>query len=147
MHVNNETGVIQPISEIGCVLADHSAFFHVDAAQGFEKEIATLQNPRIDSIAISGHKIYAPKGVGALITRRREYKLMRLRPLMFGGGQERGLRPGTLPVHLVAGLGLAAKLALKNHDQRNQACQSFRQLFCSTNFRCSMRLCRQCNSP
>jgi cysteine desulfurase len=127
MHVNNETGVIQPISEIASVLTDHPAYFHVDAAQGFGKEITTLQSPRIDSIAISGHKIYAPKGVGALITRRRGYKRMPLRPLMFGGGQERGLRPGTLPVHLIAGLGLAAELALKNHKQRDQTCQAFRQ--------------------
>lgn len=127
MHVNNETGIVQPISEIAAVLADHSAFLHVDAAQGFGKDILTLQSSRIDSIAISGHKIYAPKGVGALITRRRGYKRMPLQPLMFGGGQERGLRPGTLPVHLVAGLGLAAQLALKNYEQRNQACQTFRQ--------------------
>ena len=127
MHVNNETGVIQPVSEIAAALVDHLAYFHVDAAQGFGKDIATLQNSRIDSIAISGHKIYAPKGVGALITRRRGYKRMPLKPLMFGGGQERGLRPGTLPVHLVAGLGLAAELALENYKQRNQACQAFRQ--------------------
>ena len=127
MHVNNETGVIQPVSEIASILADHDAFFHVDAAQGFGKDIPTLQNSRIDSIAISGHKIYAPKGVGALITRRRGYKRMPLQPLMFGGGQERGLRPGTLPVHLVAGLGLAAELAFENYKKRNQICQTFRQ--------------------
>lgn len=127
MHINNETGVIQPILEIADILADHSAFLHVDAAQGFGKEIPALQNLRIDSIAISGHKIYAPKGVGALIARRRGYKRMPLQPLMFGGGQERGLRPGTLPVHLVAGLGLAAELALQQHKKRNLDCQLFRQ--------------------
>ena len=127
MHVNNETGVMHPISEIAEMLANHSAFFHVDAAQGFGKDITTLQNPRIDSIAVSGHKIYAPKGIGALITRRRGYKRIPLHPLMFGGGQEKGLRPGTLPVHLIAGLGLATELAYENYQQRNQACQNFRQ--------------------
>ncbi len=127
MHVNNETGVIQPISEISSVLKDHSAYFHVDGAQGFGKDIPTLQNNRIDLISISGHKIYAPKGVGALIIRRRGYNRIPLQPLMFGGGQEKGLRPGTLPVHLIAGLGLAAEIAIQNYIQRNELCLQFRQ--------------------
>lgn len=126
MHVNNETGVMQPLTEIADVLADHPAYFHVDAAQGFGKDIKTLQNPRIDFISISGHKIYAPKGVGALITRRRGYNRAPLAPLLFGGGQERGLRPGTLPVPLIVGMGLAAELALKNHSKRERACRAFR---------------------
>lgn len=127
MHVNNETGIIQPINEISSILKNHSAYFHVDGAQGFGKDILTLQNSRIDLISISGHKIYAPKGIGALIVRRRGYKRIPLQPLMFGGGQERGLRPGTLPVHLVAGLGLAAEIAIKNYVQRNEFCLQFRQ--------------------
>jgi cysteine desulfurase len=126
MHVNNETGVVQPISEVANVVADHAAYFHVDAAQGFGKDIKTLQNQRIDFISISGHKIYGPKGVGALVIRRRGYDRPPLSPLLFGGGQERGLRPGTLPVPLVVGLGLAAELALKNHSKREKACRAFR---------------------
>jgi cysteine desulfurase len=126
MHANNETGVVQPVTEITNVLADHTAYFHVDAAQGFGKDIKTLQNPRIDFISISGHKIYGPKGIGALITRRRGYNRAPLSPLIFGGGQERGLRPGTLPVPLVVGLGLAAELALKNHSKREKVCRAFR---------------------
>lgn len=126
MHVNNETGVVQSITEIADVLADHSAYLHVDAAQGFGKDIKTLQNKRIDFISISGHKIYGPKGVGSLITRRRGYNRSPLSPLFFGGGQERGLRPGTLPVPLIAGLGLAAELALKNYSKREKACRVFR---------------------
>ena len=127
MHANNETGVVQPLREIAQRLGDHPAYFHTDAAQGFGKDIDTLCDPRIDLISISGHKIYGPKGIGALITRRRGFKRPPLNPLMFGGGQEKGLRPGTLPVALITGLGKAAELALKNADQRTAECKSFRQ--------------------
>jgi cysteine desulfurase len=119
MHVNNETGVSQPLSEICDALKDHMAYFHVDAAQGFGKDLDSLKNPRIDMISVSGHKLYAPKGVGALITRKRNGRLRPpLMPLMYGGGQERKLRPGTLPVALVVGLGLACELAVKEHSNR-----------------------------
>lgn len=118
MAVNNETGVIQPIPEIAETLGRHDAYFHVDAAQAFGKLLDPLKHPRIDTMSISGHKLFAPKGIGALVARRRGYRRVPLQPLMFGGGQERGLRPGTLPVALIAGLGLAAELALKEHDAR-----------------------------
>ena len=127
MHANNETGVVQPLREIAQRLGDHPAYFHTDAAQGFGKDIDTLRDPRIDFISISGHKIYGPKGIGALIARRRGFKRPPLNPLMFGGGQEKGLRPGTLPVALITGLGKAAELALKNANQRAARCKSFRQ--------------------
>lgn len=127
MQVNNETGVIEPIPELCEILADHPAFFHVDAAQGFGKEIAPLQNTRIDLISISGHKIFGPKGVGALVMRRRRLNRPPLTPLFFGGGQERGLRPGTLPVPLIAGFGLAAELAFHEAHQRAKACQAYRE--------------------
>src|SRR5258706_1394608 len=126
MQVNNETGVIQPIEEIAQRLADHPAYFHVDAAQGFGKEMASLCNGRIDLISVSGHKLHAPKGVGALIARRRGAERPPLTPLMFGGGQERGLRPGTLPVHLIVGLGQAAELALAEAEERSAANRRFR---------------------
>ena len=126
MHVNNETGVLQPIEEICTVLKDCTAFFHVDAAQGFGKELRSLRNERIDLISVSGHKVYGPKGVGALITRRRGYTRPPLQPLLHGGGQERGLRAGTLPVPLIAGLGLAAEIALKEHQQRAELCRAYR---------------------
>lgn len=118
MAVNNETGVVQPVEEIAIVLANHDAYFHVDAAQAFGKLIEPLRSPRIDMISISGHKVFAPKGIGALVARRRGYKRVPLVPLMYGGGQERGLRPGTLPVALIAGLGMASALALAEHDER-----------------------------
>lgn len=126
MQVNNETGVLQPIAELAGVMAAHEAWWHVDAAQGFGKELESLRNHRIDMIAVSGHKIYGPKGVGALVARKRENRLPPLRPLMYGGGQEQGLRPGTLPVPLIAGLGEAAKLALRHHGERREACLAFR---------------------
>ncbi len=109
MHVNNETGVEQPIEEISDRLKNHEAFLHVDAAQGFGKKNASLQNKRIDMASISGHKINAPVGIGALMTRRRKFKKLPLSPLFFGGGQQGGLRPGTLPAALIAALGQAAE--------------------------------------
>ena len=127
MHVNNETGVVQPVAEVAELLGDHPAYFHVDGAQGFGKELEGPRHTRIDLISVSGHKIYAPKGVGALITRRRGYHRAPLTPLMYGGGQERGLRPGTLPVHLIAGLGLAAEIAVRDSRKRAEACTAFRQ--------------------
>lgn len=127
MHVNNETGIIQPIDEIAELLGAHPAVLHVDAAQGFGKLPLPLQNPRIDLMSISGHKLYAPKGIGALIARRRGYRSLPLRPLQFGGGQERGLRPGTLPVHLVAGLGEASEQARLHWRERQEKCQRFRE--------------------
>ena len=127
MHVNNETGVTQPVSEIAKLLESRETIFHVDAAQGFGKEIDTLKNKRIDLMSISAHKVYGPKGIGALLTRKREYDRLPLQPLMFGGGQERKLRPGTLPVHLIVGFGLAAELAKKNHIARKKTCELFRK--------------------
>ncbi|PKT67280.1 cysteine desulfurase DndA [Streptomyces populi] len=109
MHVNNETGVVQPVAELAEKLRETSTYFHVDAAQGYSKIPEDLMAP-IDLISISGHKIGAPKGVGALITRRRGWNKAPLEPIMFGGGQERKLRPGTLPVPLIMGLYEAAKL-------------------------------------
>jgi cysteine desulfurase len=126
MHVNNETGVLQPLSDIAEALSGHDAYFHVDAAQGFGKVFESLCSPRIDLISISGHKIYGPKGIGALVARRRGFSRPPLTPLQFGGGQERGLRPGTLPVALIAGLGLAADLSRSEQAARLSACEHYR---------------------
>jgi len=128
MQVNNETGIIQPITEICNRLIDHPAYMHVDAAQGFGKCNEPLRNPRIDFVSVTAHKIYGPKGVGALVSRRRRFDRPPLLPLMFGGGQERGLRPGTLPVPLVVGLGMAAELADKETAGRRKQCEEYRHL-------------------
>jgi cysteine desulfurase len=135
MHVNNETGIRQPLDEIAEVLKGHDAFFHTDAAQSFGKDLKPLRNSRIDLISISGHKIYAPMGIGALITRRRKYNrppvypllYPPISPLVYGGGQERGLRSGTLPVALIVALGAATEIAVRDHEKRFQACKKFRE--------------------
>jgi cysteine desulfurase len=127
MHANNETGVLQPIGEIGSALGDHPAFFHVDAAQGFGKDLTALRSNRVDLISASGHKLFGPKGIGALIARKRAFARPPLAPLMFGGGQEWGLRPGTIPVPLAAGLGLAVELAVREHQDRRDRCLRLRE--------------------
>lgn len=114
MHINNETGSIQPIADICQILQGHDTYFHVDAAQSFGKYPYDLEHPRIDFISASGHKLYAPQGIGALIMRRRGFLKPPLKPIYYGGGQEKGLRPGTLATPLIAGFGLACELSLEN---------------------------------
>ncbi|OCH92103.1 cysteine desulfurase NFS1 [Obba rivulosa] len=110
MTVNNETGVIQPIKEIGAIVRKYrGVHFHTDAAQAAGKITLDVNEMNIDLMSISGHKLYGPKGVGAAYVRRRPR--VRLEPIINGGGQERGLRSGTLPTALVVGLGEAARIA------------------------------------
>ena len=120
MHANNETGVLQPVLEIASLVAESNALFHVDAAQTFGKEVEELRALECDFLSISGHKMLGPKGVGALYVKRTGGKRAILSPIIHGGGQETGLRPGTLPVPLIAGLGVAAELALHEHIDRQQ---------------------------
>jgi cysteine desulfurase len=117
MAVNNELGVIQPLMEIGKITREHGVLFHTDAAQAFGKIPLDVEAMNIDLMSISGHKIYAPKGVGALFVRRRPR--VRLEALFSGGGQERGMRSGTLPVPLVVGFGEAARIAGVEMAQEN----------------------------
>lgn len=126
MHVNNETGVVQHLRRVAAGLPEE-VYFHVDGAQGVGKEMEEISDPRIDLIGASAHKLHGPKGVGALVARRRGYRRPPLQPLMMGGGQERGLRPGTVPVHLVAGFGTAAAAALAEREERARANRAFRQ--------------------
>lgn len=107
MAVNNETGVVQDLAMLAAIAREHGALFHTDAAQAAGK--IPLDVAGIDLLSLSGHKIYGPKGIGALYMRRRPR--VRLSPLFSGGGQERGLRAGTLPTPLVVGLGEACRLA------------------------------------
>lgn len=109
MAVNNEIGVVQPIEQIGEVCREKGVFFHTDAAQMVGKLHIDVEKMNIDLMSLSGHKLYGPKGIGALYLRRRPR--VRIEPQMSGGGQERGLRSGTLPTPLVVGMGEAARLA------------------------------------
>jgi cysteine desulfurase len=127
MHVNNETGAVQPIDRIAALLDRSATYFHVDAAQSFGREIDALRHPRIDLISVSAHKVHGPKGIGVLIVRKRNGERPPLEPLMFGGGQERGLRPGTMPVALTVGFGAAAEQALDECDGRRARCEEFRE--------------------
>ncbi|WP_425361312.1 IscS subfamily cysteine desulfurase [Candidatus Tisiphia endosymbiont of Ceraclea dissimilis] len=115
MAVNNEIGVIQPIKEIGKICRELGVFFHSDIAQGYGKIPIDVNDCNIDLASISGHKIYGPKGIGALYVRKKPR--VRLVPILNGGGQERGMRSGTLPTPLIVGLGAAAELALSEMSQ------------------------------
>jgi cysteine desulfurase len=114
MAVNNEIGVIQPLAEIGKICREKKAFFHTDAAQAAGKIALDVEAMNIDLMSISGHKIYGPKGIGALYVRRKPR--VRLVPLIVGGGQERGFRSGTLPTPLCVGLGAAAEIAMNEME-------------------------------
>ena len=111
MHVNNETGIIQPVLEIGEFLNDKDVFFHVDATQSFGKLIPELKALEYDMLSMSAHKIGGPQGIGALVLRKKRYHLPPVKGIMFGGQQERGIRPGTIPVALAAGCGYACEIA------------------------------------
>src|SRR6185437_290020 len=110
MYANNEIGVLQPIEEIGRIAKEHGILFHVDAAQAIGKVPVDVQRDGIDLLSISGHKIYGPKGVGALYVRRKAPRV-KLAALIDGGGHERGMRSGTLNVPGIVGLGKACELA------------------------------------
>lgn len=122
MTVNNETGVIQPMKEIGEIVRKHrGVYLHTDAAQAVGKIPVDVNEWNVDLMSLSGHKIYGPKGVGACYVRRRPR--VRLEPILNGGGQERGLRSGTLPAALAVGMGEAARIA-----RMEMAVSGFRQL-------------------
>ena len=113
MGVNNEIGTIQPLKEIGAMCRKRGVYFHTDCAQAFGKIPLNVEDMNIDLMSISGHKIYGPKGIGALYIRDK----IKLEPLFSGGGQERKIRSGTLPVHLIVGLGTAAKFMQKDMEK------------------------------
>ncbi len=110
MHVNNETGVVQDVAAISALAHQHGVLLHVDAAQSVGKLPIDLQHWTIDLLSFSAHKLYGPKGSGALFVRRRPNRV-RLEPLFYGGGQERGLRAGTLAVHQIVATGEACRIA------------------------------------
>lgn len=113
LHGNNEIGVLQPIEEIGLICKERNILFHVDGAQTLGKLPLDMQKMNIDLFSMSSHKIYGPKGVGALYIRRKNPRVQ-LVPILTGGGQEKGIRPGTLPVPLIVGFAKAVILAYQD---------------------------------
>jgi cysteine desulfurase len=125
MQANNETGVIQPIEQIARALNDKNLFFHVDAAQSAGKLPIDLSALPVDLLSISAHKFYGPKGMGCLYIRNR--KRIRLSPILHGGGQEHGLRPGTLATHQIVGMASAFQIAQENLSQDFEHCRRLKQ--------------------
>ena len=117
MHVNNETGIIQPVKEIGEGLKDSNVFFHIDATQSAGKLVKEIQELSYDMLSLSAHKFSGPQGIGVLVLRKKRYTLPPVKGIMFGGEQEHKIRPGTLPVALIAGIGKAAEIALENYSE------------------------------
>ena len=109
MHVNNEIGVINDIEKIGKITRENKVIFHVDAAQSAGKLDIDLGKMQVDLMSLTTHKIYGPKGIGALYVRRKPR--IRIEPQMHGGGHERGMRSGTLPTHQIVGMGEAFRIA------------------------------------
>lgn len=126
MAANNEIGTIEPLAEIGATVRASQALFHVDATQAIGRVPIDVDAMSIDLLSLSAHKIYGPKGVGALYARRRPYRV-ELRPLIDGGGQELGLRPGTLNVPGIVGLGVACELAKCSMVEETERLHGLRQ--------------------
>src|SRR5262249_14193158 len=127
MSANNEIGTIQPVAEIGNICRRHGAIFHTDAAQAAGKFSFDVRAIGADLVSLSGHKIYAPIGTGALFVS--DESPVRPLPLFYGGGQERGLRSGTLAAHLAIAMGTAATLALSEMETDAARCSALRELF------------------
>lgn len=130
--VNGEIGVIQPMEKIGALCRRKGVRFHTDAAQAYGKIALNVDAMGIDLMSVSSHKIYGPKGVGALYVRRRPR--VRLKPLFHGGGQERGLRSGTLPGFLCVGFGEAARVAELERESETTRLKNLRDRFLATLF-------------
>jgi cysteine desulfurase len=124
MAVNNETGVIQPVKQIGALCRSRGVLFHTDAAQAAGKIEIDVDEMSIDLLSCTAHKMYGPKGIGALYVRRRPRA--RIAPLFSGGGQERGFRSGTLPVPLCAGFGAACAILEQEMDAENAKLRALR---------------------
>jgi len=125
MHVNNEIGVIQDVAAIGRLCRERGVAFHVDAAQSVGKVAVDVEAMQIDLLSMTAHKAYGPKGVGALYVRKKPP--IGLRPLLFGGGQEGGLRSGTLPTHQVVGMGAAFEIATKERESEEPRLVALRE--------------------
>lgn len=127
MHINSETGIIQPVEEIGEALAKTNVYFHVDATQSFGKLNDAIRSMKYDMLSFTAHKFGGPQGVGGLVLRRKRYKLPPITPLFCGGQQERSIRPGTTPVALIAGMTTAAEIADRECNTQLAKCAAIKE--------------------
>jgi cysteine desulfurase len=126
MAANNEIGVLQPLAEIGTICRQHQVFFHTDAAQAIGKIPLDVEAMKIDLMSLTAHKVYGPKGIGALYVRRRNPRVQ-LAPQLHGGGHERGMRSGTLYTPQIAGFAKAVELALEEQESESKRLAQLRQ--------------------
>ena len=131
MHVNNETGIIQPVEEIGEELAKRDILFHVDATQSCGKLVEELKRLKYNMLSFSAHKLQGPQGIGVLVLRKKGYRLPPVKGIMYGGQQEHGIRPGTIPVALVAGCGCACEIAAREYVENQQKTKKLKSLVLS----------------
>jgi cysteine desulfurase len=127
MHINNELGTINDVAGIGDLLQNHQAFFHTDAAQSIGKVKFDVNQVKADLVSCCAHKVYGPKGIGALFVRRNP--LVLIEPQIHGGGHERGMRSGTLPTHQIVGMGLAFELAVEALAAEQERLKNLRDQF------------------
>ena len=128
MHVNNETGVIQPVEELGAELEKREILFHVDATQSCGKLVDELRRLKYRMLSFSAHKMRGPQGIGVLVLKKRDYKLPPVKAILYGGEQERGIRPGTIPAALAAGCGKACELAAMRYKEDSRKLQQIKAM-------------------
>lgn len=131
MHVNNETGIIQPVKEIGDALDGSDVLFHVDATQSCGKLVPEIKELKYDMLSLSAHKFRGPQGIGALVLRRKHFRLPPVTGVYFGGQQEHGIRPGTTPVALAAGMGEACRIADEEYEKNSSRNRLIKQMVLS----------------
>lgn len=128
MHVNNETGIIQPVETIGEELAKRNVLFHVDATQSCGKLVDEIRRLKYNMLSFSAHKFQGPQGIGVLVLKKKGYRLPPVKGIMYGGQQEHGIRPGTIPVALVAGCGCACEIAAREYAKNRQKTDELKNL-------------------
>lgn len=132
MHANNETGIIQPVKELGEVLDERKVLFHIDATQSCGKLVEEIRQLKYNMLSFSAHKLRGPQGIGVLILKKQGYRLPPVKNIMYGGQQEHGIRPGTVPVALVAGCGAACEIAENNYIKNNEKTRDIKKFILDT---------------
>lgn len=132
MHVNNETGIIQPVEVIGEELAKRKVLFHIDATQSCGKLVEEIKQMKYDMLTFSAHKLQGPQGIGVLVLRKKGYRLPPVKGIMYGGQQEHGIRPGTIPVALVAGCGRACEIAAREYAENKKKTEELKKIVMSS---------------